>query len=383
MARKQTVRRKPLPQPVTDPVATARAARLRYVNDDEPGIRRRRHGKGWTYLDPEGKVIRDRAVRARIEALAIPPAWTDVWICADDRGHIQATGRDAKGRKQYRYHPRWRAHRDATKFDRMLEFAHALPRIRRRVAADLRRPGLPREKVLAAVVHLLESTLVRVGNEEYVRANGSFGLTTLRDDHVDVTGATVSFEFRGKSGIVHRVRLEDPAVARIVRSCRDIPGQVLFQWVDADGERRRIDSEDVNEYLREAGGGPFTAKDYRTWFATLEALRCLQTAGTPSARQAKRRVNEIVARIAHRLGNTPTVCRNCYVHPRVIEAFLDGRLNSLAGLPPRRALHRLLRSPGRRAAVRERVRAASPVRALHDARRPATTRSAVAARPSA
>jgi len=377
------VRRARAPAPPGDAARVVRAEGLRYVSDSEPGIRRIRRGRGFVYVAPDGRRVSSAHELARIRALAIPPAYRDVWICPIPEGHIQATGRDARGRKQYRYHPRWRAHRDATKFDRMLEFAHALPRIRRRVAADLRRPGLPREKVLAAVVQLLESTLVRVGNEEYVRANGSFGLTTLRDDHVDVTGATVSFEFRGKSGIVHRVRLEDPAVARIVRSCRDIPGQVLFQWVDADGERRRIDSEDVNEYLREAGGGPFTAKDYRTWFATLEALRCLQTAGTPSARQAKRRVNEIVARIAHRLGNTPTVCRNCYVHPRVIEAFLDGRLNSLAGLPPRRALHRLLRSPGRRAAVRERVRAASPVRALHDARRPATTRSAVAARPSA
>lgn len=373
------------PVPPDDAARAVRAEGLRYVSDSEPGIRRVRRGRGFVYVAPDGRRISSAAELARVRALAIPPAYRDVWICPNPAGHIQATGRDARGRKQYRYHSRWRAHRDATKFDRMLEFGRALPRIRRRVAMDLRRPGLPREKVLAAVVRLLESTLVRVGNEEYVRANGSFGLTTLRDDHVDVAGATVSFEFRGKSGIVHRVRLQDPAMARIVRSCRDIPGQALFQWVDAEGERRRIDSGDVNEYLREASGGPFTAKDYRTWFATLEALQCLQGASAPGARQAKRRVSETIAQIAHRLGNTPTVCRRCYVHPRVIEAFLDGGLKELAGLSPHTALRRLLRAPIGGAPIQRAAReaAAPPARKhRHRAPRPAAVRSAGAARPS-
>jgi DNA topoisomerase-1 len=267
-----------------------------------------------------------------------------VWICCDPKGHIQATGRDARGRKQYRYHARWRTHRDAAKFDRMLEFGKALPRIRRRVAQDLRKSGLPRARVLATVVRLLEFTLVRVGNEEYARANGSFGLTTLRDRHVSVRGDKLTFEFRGKSGISQCVSVSDPALARIVRRCADIPGQELFQWIDAEGQRHRVDSTDVNEYLREASGGPFTAKDFRTWFATLEALQCLRRRRVGNEREIKRELTAAITLVSERLGNTPTICRKCYIHPEVLAAFADGRLAKLNGAAPVLALRGLLRS---------------------------------------
>jgi DNA topoisomerase-1 len=274
-----------------------------------------------------------------------------VWICAHPNGHLQATGRDARGRKQYRYHPRWRVHRDATKFDRMLDFGHALPRIRKRVARDLRLLGLPREKVLATIVRLLECTLIRVGNEEYARENGSFGLTTLRDRHVELKGTTVQLEFRGKSGIVQKVSIADRSVARIVRNCRDIPGQELFQWLDADGERRRIDSSDVNDYLREASGGAFTAKDFRTWFATLEALQYLRTRAATTDREARKLIVETATVVAAKLGNTPAICRKCYIHPEVFAAFSAGRLASLKGTAPPQLLRALLaptRAKGRR-----------------------------------
>jgi DNA topoisomerase-1 len=315
---------------VVDPVASAKVAGLRYTPDDRPGIRRIRCGKGFRYLDPDGRPVRDAETLGRIRSLAIPPAWTGVWICPHSNGHLQATGRDARGRKQYRYHPRWRAVRDETKYDRLIAFGLALPRIRARVEADLSRPGLPRPKVLATVVRLLETTLIRVGNEEYARENGSFGLTTLRNRHVQVNGTTVQFAFRGKSGVRHRIDVNDRRLARVVRRCRDLPGQLLFQYQDEDGTLRGVDSEDVNEYLREVAGEEFTAKDFRTWGGTVlatPALLAFEAAGSEA--QARRNVAAAIEAVAHRLGNTAAVCRKCYVHPAVIDAYLDGSLQAL------------------------------------------------------
>jgi DNA topoisomerase-1 len=316
---------------------------LAFTSDCSPGIRRAARGRSFIYIHPDGTKVSDPALLARIRSLAIPPAYRDVWICCDPRGHLQATGRDARGRKQYRYHPSWRTHRDAAKFDRMLEFGRSLPRIRRRVAQDLRKSGLPRARVLATVVRLLEFTLVRVGNEEYARANGSFGLTTLRDRHVSVRGDELTFEFRGKSGVAQCVRISDPALARIVRRCADIPGQELFQWIDKKGGRHRIDSADVNDYLRDASGGAFTAKDFRTWFATVEALQALRRKPARNQGEVKRELTATVAAVAQRLGNTPTICRKCYIHPEVLNAYADGRLARLNGTRPAVALRRLLR----------------------------------------
>jgi DNA topoisomerase-1 len=337
----------PQPEPQPESLRAAAAEGLLFTSDRDPGIRRMRRGRGFVYLHADGHKVADEAHLARIRSLAIPPAYRDVWICASARGHLQATGHDARGRKQYRYHARWRSHRDGQKFDRILEFGRALPRIRRRVAQDLRKTGLPRERVLATVVKLLDATLVRVGNEEYARANGSFGLTTLRNRHVNVTGDTLNFEFRGKSGIVHRVTVSDPALARIVRRCADIPGQELFQWIDAEGGRHRVDSNDVNEYLREASGGSFTAKDFRTWFATIEALATLRKHPVGTQREVKRKLNEVIAAVAGRLGNTPTICRKCYIHPRVLEAYAAGQLLTLNGAAPGVVLRRLLRRRSR------------------------------------
>jgi DNA topoisomerase-1 len=258
-----------------DPVESARVAGLTYVTEGRPGLARKRARKSFIYIDADGRRVRDPATLARIGALAIPPAWRDVWICASPHGHIQAVGRDARGRKQYRYHPRWREVRDETKYARMLSFAAALPAIRARVRADLARPGLPRAKVLATVVKLLETTLIRVGNAEYARANGSFGLTTLRARHVSVRGASMRFEFRGKGGKPHAVDVRDPRLARVVKRCQELPGQELFQYVDDDGRRQSIDSADVNRYLREAAGEEFTAKDFRTWSGTVLAALAL------------------------------------------------------------------------------------------------------------
>jgi DNA topoisomerase-1 len=316
---------------------------LRYTSDCEPGIRRKRRGRHFTYVLPDGRTLKDSKALARIRSLAIPPAYRDVWICSTANGHLQATGRDARGRKQYRYHPLWRSHRDATKFDRMLDFGRVLPRIRARVARDLRKPGMPRERVLATVVRLLEDTLIRVGNEEYARVNGSFGLTTLRDRHVARNRGEVHLVFRGKSGISQRIPITDKAVARLVIRCQDIPGQELFQWLDENGERRRIDSNDVNDYLREASGGDFTAKDFRTWFATVDALECLRSRSAGNEREAKRHTVEAIAEVALRLGNTPAVCRKCYIHPEVLAAYLDGRLAALSRVTAPRALRRLLK----------------------------------------
>jgi DNA topoisomerase-1 len=310
---------------VTDPARSARKAGLRYVSAGPVGIRRRRAGRGFVYLDPAGRRIRDARTLRRVRALVIPPAWRDVWICPIAGGHLQAVGRDARGRKQYRYHPRWRTVRDETKYTRMLDFARTLPRIRARVARDLARPGLPREKVLAAVVRLLETTLIRVGNEEYVRANRSFGLTTLRTRHADVAGSEVRFEFRGKGGKVHAVGVRDPRVARVVRRLQDLPGQELFQYLDADGVRRTVGSADVNAYLREIVGADVTAKDFRTWAGTVLAAVALDETRTfATAREGRRNVVRAIERVAARLGNTPAVCRKSYVHPVVLEAYLGG-----------------------------------------------------------
>ena len=305
---------------------TAQEAGLVYTSDDEPGIRRVRRGKGFAYLDPDGRPVRDAATIDRIRALAIPPAWEDVWICARPRGHLQATGRDARGRKQHRYHDRWREIRDAGKFDRMAGFGKALPRIRRRVRDDLRREGLPKEKVVATIVRLLETTFARVGNEEYAKQNNSFGLTTLRNRHVDVRGSTVHFLFKGKSGVEVAVGVTDRRVARVIRRCEDLPGQHLFQYLDADGDRKTVTSDDVNEYLRDAAGGDYSAKDFRTWAGTVLAACALREAASfESETEARRKVVAAIDRVARKLGHTRAVCRKAYVHPAVIAAYMAGQ----------------------------------------------------------
>jgi DNA topoisomerase-1 len=310
-----------------EPREAAEEAGLRYVSDEGPGIGRRRVGKGFSFRLPKGGPVKDPATLKRIRALAIPPAWTQVWICPHEDGHIQATGRDAKGRKQYRYHPRWREVRDASKYDHMLEFAKALPAIRAQVEEHLRLPGLPREKVLATVVHLLETTLIRVGNDDYAKQNESFGLTTLKDGHVKVQGAELRFAFKGKSGKTWQLGFKDRRVARIVRACQDLPGQELFQYRDEAGEVRDVTSADVNAYLREISGHPITAKDFRTWAGTVLAalaLREFERFDTQAA--AKRNVKQAIERVASRLGNTPTICRKCYVHPAVLDGYLEENL---------------------------------------------------------
>ncbi|MEX2238344.1 MAG: DNA topoisomerase IB [Dehalococcoidia bacterium] len=310
-----------------DPVESAREAGLRYVSDSTPGITRKRAGSSFTYLSPDGKTIRDREDLNRIKRLAIPPAWTDVWICPSPRGHLQATGRDVRGRKQYRYHPRYREVRDETKYGRMIAFAAALPKIRERVDKDLAKQGLPREKVLATVVRLLETTLIRVGNEEYARTNKSFGLTTMRDRHVDVKGSKLFFRFRGKAGKEHKITLNDSRLARIVKRCRDIPGSELFQYLDEEGTRQTLDSGAINEYLREITGQEFTAKDFRTWAGTILAAMALSEFETvDSEAEAKRNVVAAIENVAEKLGNTTAVCRKCYIHPAVIEAYMDGTI---------------------------------------------------------
>ena len=312
---------------LADPEASAEEAGLRYVTDTGPGIRRRRAGKGWTYVGPDGKRIADADRIAWISRLAIPPAWTDVWICPIRRGHIQATGRDSRGRKVYRYHPRWREVRDQAKYGRLVEFARALPRIRRRAERDLRRRGLPREKVLALVVRLLEETLIRVGNDEYARENRSYGLSTMRDRHVDVRGESITFSFRGKSGKDHEIGLRDRRLARLVKQCQEIPGQELFQYYDDDGRRVDVTSGDVNEYLREISGDDFTAKDFRTWAGTVAAAMALQEfLEIDDEAGRKKAVVSAIEDVAEQLGNTPTVCRACYVHPEVIDRYLDGTM---------------------------------------------------------
>lgn len=308
-------------------INAARSAGLRYFSDQTPGLRRKRVGKGFAYYTPQGELLKDQETLRRIRALAIPPAWTDVWICPQANGHLQATGRDSKGRKQYRYHVRWRSTRDENKYERLLDFGQLLPLIRKKTGQDLALPGLPRQKVLATVVRLLETTLIRVGNEEYARSNNSFGLTTMRDKHVKVNGSKIHFRFRGKSGIKHDIDLTDKQLARTVKQCRDLPGQELFQYLDENGEPQSISSTEVNDYLREITDNDFTAKDFRTWAGTVLATLALQEFNTfTSVTQAKRHVVRAIENVAARLGNTPSVCRKCYIHPAIIETYLEGNL---------------------------------------------------------
>jgi DNA topoisomerase I len=309
-----------------DAPAAARAAGLRYVVDTRPGLARiPLDGGGFRYVDARGEPVDDEATLGRIRSLAIPPAWRDVWICAQANGHLQATGRDARGRKQYRYHPRWRSVRDEVKYERMIAFGRALPGIRRTVDAALSLPGLPREKVLATIVYLLEATMMRIGNEEYAKENKSFGLTTLRNRHVRIDGKEVEFRFRGKSGVWHDVKVEDRRLARIIARTRDLPGQELFQYVDDDGNTHAVDSSDVNDYLRTITGEDYTAKDFRTWSGTVLAALALQEFEKfDSETQAKKNVVRAIESVAKKLGNTPSVCRKCYVHPAVLEAYMDG-----------------------------------------------------------
>jgi DNA topoisomerase I len=312
---------------VKDPVESAKEAGLRYVTDSRPGITRKKAGKGFRYIGPDGQTVKDEETLGRIKSLAIPPAWTEVWISPYAKGHIQATGRDDKGRKQYRYHPKWHEVRDDTKFYRMLAFGKALPRIRQRVEKDLALPGLPRDKVLATVVRLLETTLIRVGNEEYARTNRSFGLTTMRNRHVTVQGSELRFKFKGKSGKTHSIGIKDRRLAQIVRRCQELPEQELFQYIDDDGARCTIDSSDVNAYLKEISGEEFTAKDFRTWAGTVLAAMALQEMeAVDTQARAKKNVVAAIERVAERLGNTPAICRKCYVHPEVIKSYTDGTL---------------------------------------------------------
>ena len=327
---------------VADPEESAREAGLRYMLDDRPGITRKGAGKGFSYRDPNDERITDRKTIARIKSLAIPPAWTDVWICPSANGHLQATGRDAKGRKQYRYHPRWREVRDENKYEHVLAFGRALPAIRERVDADLRKQGLPKEKVLALVVRLLETTLIRVGNDQYAKENKSFGLTTMRDRHAEIDGSSVTFSYNGKSGIEHEVDLHDRRLAKIVKRCQEVPGQELFQYIDEDGNRQDVTSDDVNTYLREISGEDYTAKDFRTWAGTklaAEALAEFEQFDSDAA--AKQNIVSAIERVASRLGNTTAVCRKCYVHPAVLDAYLDGTLLQTLS---RRAESRIVRT---------------------------------------
>ncbi|MGA7240969.1 MAG: DNA topoisomerase IB [Bryobacteraceae bacterium] len=309
------------------PRAAAEEAGLRYVTGNGPCIRRTRHGRYFRYLGTNGQPLHNAKDLDRIRSLVIPPAWEDVWICPSANGHLQAVGRDARGRKQYRYHPRYRAHRDEAKFSRMIAFGTVLALMRRRIDRDLRRHGLPREKVLAAVVKLLETTYIRVGNDEYARDNESFGLTTMKNRHVHIAGAQLHFQFRGKSGQNHLVALTDRRLARIVKQCRDLPGYELFQYVDANGATHRIDSGTVNQYIRRLTGHDFTAKDFRTWAGTLLAARELDAAGpSTSATESKRAIVSAVKTVARQLGNRPATCRKYYVHPAILDAYADGSL---------------------------------------------------------
>lgn len=327
--KRRTARGRSRKLPTLDPFASARAAHLRYVDDSGPGFGRVRHGKGFRYLDVDGKPLRDSAHLERIRHLVIPPAWTKVWICPSPTGHLQATGRDARGRKQYRYHPRFREVRDENKYERMLAFAEALPKLRAAVAERLKAPALSREKVLATVVRLLEVTLIRVGNEEYARQNGSFGLTTLREEHVEVEGGVIHFHFRGKSGVEHTLDIRDRRLARIVQRCQELPGEQLFQYLDEDGELRTVEASDVNATIRELSGADFSAKDFRTWNGTvLAACALLELSAAETATALKKNIVAAIKQVAKRLGNTVAVCRRCYVHPVIFEAYESGVLHT-------------------------------------------------------
>jgi DNA topoisomerase I len=310
-----------------EPIESARAVGLRYVNDEQPGIKRLKSGQSFRYIAGTGQSLRDASVLKRIRSLAIPPAWTDVWICPHANGHLQATGRDAKGRKQFRYHPLWHDVRDATKYDRLIDFAKALPEIRRRIARDITKPGLNREKVLATIVRLMDLAFIRVGNEEYAKQNNSYGLTTMKDQHAKIRGERIQFSFRGKSGKHHAIEIQDRRLAAIVKHCQDIPGQDLFQWINGDGKRRDVTSGDVNDYLREVSGSDFTAKDFRTWAGTVLAARALKaTREFETQGQAKTNVKKAIETVAEKLGNTPAVCRKCYVHPFLIDGYMKKKL---------------------------------------------------------
>ena len=340
MARSESYESEVTSSATVDPVESAHAAGLRHVDDRRPGLRRRpsgkkvRLGKRWVpdfvIEDAAGRRVRDPATLGRIRKLAIPPAWRSVWICRQAEGHLQATGRDARGRKQYRYHPRWRRERDVTKYGRMMEFGRVLPPLRRRIEADLRRPGLPKPKVLATVVWLLENTFIRVGNDEYARDNNSFGLTTLKDRHVDLSASEVRFHFRGKSGVFHKTTVRSPSIARIVRRCRDLPGQELFQYLGDDGQPATVDSADVNDYIRQATEEHFTAKDFRTWAGTVSCALALREAlARTHTGPTNRQLVKAVEQVAAQLRNTPAVCRKSYIHPGVIASYLDGTLSSV------------------------------------------------------
>jgi DNA topoisomerase I len=314
----------------SDPIESAEAIGLRYVTDDIPGIQRQHSDQGFDYYDPKGDRITDPQEIHRINALAIPPAYRDVWICPFANGHLQATGRDAKGRKQYRYHPLWRSIRDQSKFTRMIIFSESLPQIRQRLEHDLALPGLPKEKVLAAVIRLMEMTRIRVGNEEYARSNHSYGLTTLRDEHVDIKGSKIQFQFRGKSGVEHDIELADKRLAKIVKRCQDIPGQELFQYLDETGHYQAIDSGDVNDYLKAISKQHFTAKDFRTWAGTVLAASVLAEIGTyTSETAAKKNIVQAIKAVASQLRNRPATCRKYYVHPAILEAYMDASLHEV------------------------------------------------------
>lgn len=329
----------------TDPYESAKIAGLRYVGDGTPGIRRRRAGSGFVYYSPDGSTVRDSQVLQRIRSLVIPPAWTEVWICQAPNGHLQAIGFDQKGRKQYRYHPLYRAVRDATKFTRLVAFGLTLPKIRAHVDEDLKLTGMPRNKVLATVVRLLETTCIRVGNEEYRKQNESFGLTTLRNKHVQIDGYSLRFRFKGKSGQVHDIELTDRKLAKIVRECQCIPGHELFQYMNGDHEPVRVSSEDVNDYLREITGEDFTAKDFRTWNGTREAAVVLESIGSAATQTAsKKNIIEAVKQTAKRLGNRPSTCKKYYIHPAILDAYSDGTLfDMLRQAQPQAGPHGLAR----------------------------------------
>ena len=351
-----------------EPLTAAGEAGLQYVSDDKPGYTRRTKRGGFEYLNTEGKRIRDEQRLLRIKRLAIPPAWTDVWICPSAEGHIQATGRDARRRKQYRYHERWREVRDENKFERLADFAKALPKIRHRVAEDLKLSGLPRQKVLATIVQLLERTLIRVGNEEYARENKSFGLTTIKNRHVTVRGSQLRFCFRGKSRRQHEVDVTDRRIAKIVSKCQDLPGQELFQYISDDGNVGDITSQDVNAYLREISGANFTAKDFRTWGGTVLAAIALNAEEKfESPQQAKVNIKNAICAVAELLGNTPAICRKCYVHPHVIEAYSAGI--SIAGLTQMRKRSQRIRFRSAEVAVLKFLRATG-IRVAKSSQRP-------------
>lgn len=321
-----------------DPVIAQLPKDLHYVDDTQPGFSRKILRGKFIYFDQHGERIRDQAEIKRINLLVIPPAYTDVWISADPRGHLQATGRDARGRKQYRYHPRWREIRDENKYSRMIAFGRALPKVRRQLEAQLSAPGMGRDKVMAAVISLLDATLIRIGNSQYARDNRSYGLTTLRNKHVEVKGSEILFEFRGKSGVEHQVSVKDRRLARIIKRCMELPGQHLFQYLDADGQRHTVSSSDINSYLHTLTGADFTAKDYRTWAGSALALATLRKLEWEPEANAKKHIVDMIKAVARQLGNTPAVCRKCYIHPAVLDGFLLGELHKLPRARQRKGL---------------------------------------------